>query len=458
MTRLLGAVVLGSLVLLGGGVARGQSQADESAIRRAAAAEPAPRVYDLKLAVETALRRHPALTAAGARSQAAQSGIASAGAQYRPTIETQASVTHTIVGDRNVLFRDGVGSQSVTNGTPYWTHVVGLIVPVVREGALPFMTLPSELVARSRYDTVKLAERLSRSEVVGRVSVAFFTALAAREEVALSEKLVELNRVLYDNARLRFEQQLIAQAEVLAAESALFSATADLEAARAILSGSINAFLNSVGAEPASMVAADVVLVDRDEPPLALAPLPDLLRQVSTNHPAVLVQEAKVKEASAARKKLRTERYPTVDAVLGVGAVDDFASPVDGWSMRASLRLNWKIFDFGALSLKLKEQEDVEQAERTTLEEIRNAVGQPVITAYRNLAGSRARITAAEKTVDLAEELARAARQRYEQNLLPVSEVLRAETNVATARRALIQARNTVRIDHALLQVALGTE
>jgi outer membrane protein TolC len=454
MTSRLGRVLVGATAGVVLAVVGAAAQ-----VPSAPARDPAPvasGAYDLKRAIEVALQRHPRLTAAGARSEAAKTAIASAGAQFRPHLEAHGSLAHTLAGDRDVIFREETAGRSANRNTPFYTGALVFSVPIVREGTLPFLTFPSELAARARYDSARLAERLNRTEVVANVAVAFYTAVAAREEIAVSQQLVNLNRALYENARRRLEQQLIPQSEVLAAEAALFSATSDLEAARANLAGNLNAFLNSLGVDAPE--GAGVDLVDREEAVPATLVLDELLRQTTSSHPLVRAQEAKVKEATAALERVRTERYPTLDAVMSVGAVDDFSLTVDAWAMRALLRLNWRVFDFGALDLKLKEHAEQLLAERAALQDVRNRVAQPVIVAYRNLASSRSRITAAEKSVELAEELARAARRRQEANLVPLSDVLKAEAAVATARRTLIQSKNAVRIDHALLQLALGLD
>jgi outer membrane protein TolC len=324
------------------------------------------------------------------------------------------------------------------------------------------MTLPSEEVAKASYDSVRYGQQLTRSTVVGNVAVTFFATLSAREELKVGELVVNLNRLLHDAARLKFDQQLIPEAEVRAAESSLASAEADLAVARTTYARSLSDFATALGLDLSPGGAPDLELVHKDDQPLAVEPLDDLLRQTSSRHPSVLAQETVVRQAMETRKLLMTQRYPTLEATSTIGTVDHFSlpllPPVDSWSLTAFVRMTWKIFDFGALSLKLKQQDEVIQAETRALQQVKNQVTQSIVTAYHNLTNAQSRFASVEKAVKLTEELERVARQRFQQTLIPASDLLQAEVNLATARKSLIQAQYTARINYAMLQIAMGTE
>lgn len=422
-----------------------------------AGAAPPPRVYDLKVAIETALRNQPALATAEARSRAARTGIAVEGAQYRPYFEAHASAGKTLAGDRDVAFRDDVGVIALSSD-PFYTAALSVVVPLIREGRLPFMTLPSEEIAKARHESVKFVEQLTRSEVVRNAAVAFFTVLSAKEDVGVNERVVDLNRLLLDESRLKFQQQIVAQVDVLAAESALVSAQAELSAARTNLARNLESFLAALGLDPSSGDLQGVEVVDGGDGPPPVRALDDLLREVTSRHPSVLAQAATVRQAMATLEQQKTERYPTLDARATIGTVDDYSLPLDFWSFRSSLRLNWRIFDFGGLNLRIKQQAEIVEAEKRALEQARNQAAQPVITAYGKLRSGESGLSAAQKAVDLAEEQVRVARQRFGQNLIPRSDLLRSEVNLAGARKSLVQGQYALRIDHAILQEAIGAD
>jgi outer membrane protein TolC len=301
------------------------------------------------------------------------------------------------------------------------------------------------------------------------------------EDVKVSKQFVEVNRVLLDNARLKFGQQLIPQSEVKTAEAALASAEAALAEARSNLTRGLSNFLTAIGYDASPEAVEKTELVDRDEAPPPPGSLADLVKQANSTHPSILAQEANIKQSEQVYRVLETERYPRLDFTTRLQGADTNASSSgsssnsnsnnnnnsgtsttsnrsDFWSLRVLLQMNWRIWDFGLLGLKLKQQEQTIQAERSALNQAKNQVTKNVVGAYQTLSNAQSRLLAAEKALDLAEELARVARERYQQNLIPNSDLLQAEARLAAAQKALIQAQYEVRIDQALLRIAMGIE
>ena len=433
-----------------------------------------PKVYDLKSAVDIALANHPGLATIGLRADAAKTGISVAGAQYRPTLDNVLTAERVLAGDRSQNF--GTSNSTPSNTVPssqIYSGVLNFNVPLVREGRLVWVTLPSEQTAAAHYEAVKNQLLLTRADVAGTVSVTFFAALGAMEDVKVSKEFVKLNRVLLNNARLRFGQHLIPQSEVKAAEAGLASAEAGLAVARSNLTRGLSNFLTSIGLDASPEAVEKTELVDRHEAPAPPGSLGDLLKQATSTHPSILAQEANVKQAEQVHRALETERYPRLDFTTRLQGADTDASSTDTtsnsgassndkttdfWSLRVLLQMNWRIWDFGFLGLKLKQQEQTIRAERSALNQAKNQVTKDVVGAYQTLSNAQSRLLAAEKALDLAEELARVARERFQQNLIPNSDLLQAEARLATARKALIQAQYEVRIDQALLRIAMGTE
>jgi outer membrane protein TolC len=442
-------------------------------IAMAAEGRAQPRVYDLKSSVDIALANNPGLATADLRAESAKTGISVAGAQYRPTLDNVLTAERVLAGEKSQT----VGATSSVNNTvpaqQIYSGVLNFNVPLVREGRLVWVTLPSEQAAAAHYEAVKNQMLLTRADVAGTVAVTFFAALGAMEDVKVSKQFVELNRVLLNNARLRFRQQLIPQSEVKAAEAGLASAEAALAEARSNLTRGLSNFLTSIGYDASPEAVEKTELVDRDEAPAPPGPLADLLKQANSTHPSILAQEANVKQAEQVHRALETERYPRLDFTTRLQGADTDASSTDTtsnsgassndkttdfWSLRVLLQMNWRIWDFGLLRLKLKQQEQTIQAERSALNQAKNQVTKGVVGAYQALSNAQSRLLAAEKALDLAEELARVARERFQQNLIPNSDLLQAEARLAAAQKALIQAQYEVRIDQALLRIAMGIE
>lgn len=455
-------------------------------IATAAVGQAQPRVYDLKTSVEIALKNNPGVATADLRAEAAKTGISVAGAQYRPSLDNVLTAERVLAGDRSQNVSTASGGSNVSNTVPaeqIYSGVLDFNVPLVREGRLVWVTLPSEQAAAARYDATKYQTQLTRSDVAGTVAVTFFAALGAVEDVKVSKQFVDLNRLLLDNAKLKFQQQLIPQSEVKAAEAALASAQAALAEARSNLTRGLSNFLISIGYDASPDSVEKTELVDKDEAPAPPGTLTDLIKQADSTHPSVLAQEANIKQAEQVYRTLETERYPRLDFTTRLQGADTNGSNsgtqnnvngngvssnsngstttsnhTDFWSLRVLLQMNWRIWDFGLLGLKLKQQAQTIQAERSALNQTKNQITRGVVGAYQTLSNAQSRLLSAEKALDLAEELARVARERFQQNLIPNSDLLQAEARLAAARKALIQAQYEVRIDQALLRIAMGIE
>lgn len=452
---LLGVLVGGATVLSGrdGSCQQSEGQSPTGAQGPTASI---PRSVDLKRAIDIALRNHPSMTTAEARTLAAKTGVEVTAAQYRPTVRASATVNKTLAGQRGLLVGEEVVFVDPTRRDPFHTASLNLTVPIVREGGLTFMTLPSESAAKAGQEAVASQEKGTRNDVINNVTAAFYGVLSAREEVRVSKLLVELNQLLVENARQRFKQQLIPKAEMLSAETALASAQATHEQAATDLSHSHNDFATALGFSPLSPELKEMELVDEREPLPPVESLQSLLQQATGAHPSVLAQEAIVRQAAANLKSVTSERYPTLGASMNLGEVDDFVAPLERWSLQTGLALNWKIFDFGVLSLKIKQQTENLLAEKHALEQTKNQVTQSVVEAYRNFANTQSTVNSAKKTVELQEEKARAARAQFKQHLIPPSDLLQAESDLAVARKTNIQTEYALRTDHTILQIAVG--
>jgi outer membrane protein TolC len=124
--------------------------------------------------------------------------------------------------------------------------------------------------------------------------------------------------------------------------------------------------------------------------------------------------------------------------------------------LRTNLRLTWKVYDFGLLNLKIKQQTETIEAEKRAVEQVRIDVTRSIVAAYGTFAGVQSQLQSVKKTVNLQEEVARAARVRFDQNLIPLSDLLQAQANLATAQRTLIETQYNMKIEHAKLIAAVG--
>jgi outer membrane protein len=246
---------------------------------------------------------------------------------------------------------------------------------------------------------------------------------------------------------------------VLGVEERLASAKLQ-EVRTATLVATSTAALRSLLRVPSS---TDVVLgdtLDRQAPELDQS-LEELLREARDSRPELHALDARLAAASRGEAVARAALRPSV----GLSASWELARPSsrylppedvwhDTWSVGVAAA--WKVFDGGrsrsaeaqasALALQLSRERD----------ELLRQIDLEVETAVLALTSARAQVTAAEASRASAQERERAVRERHQAGLATISEVLDADTALAAAAQARIDAQAATFVAAARLARAIG--
>ncbi|HZY16821.1 MAG TPA: efflux transporter outer membrane subunit, partial [Ramlibacter sp.] len=250
--------------------------------------------------------------------------------------------------------------------------------------------------------------------------------------------------------RNRYDAGVVARTDVLQAESQLANSEADLLTLERQRATSEHAIAVLVGQAPASFdlpVDAGWSIQVPAIPPV----VPSTLLQ---RRPDIAAAERAVAQANARIGIARAGFFPSISLTGSVGLTaasfsELFSASSLAWSLGSSLAQ--MIFDAGATEAR------VEQA-RAGLEESSARYRQTVLTAFQDvedqlvalrvLLQQQALRRQASSAADLVEQQ---VLNRYEAGQVGYTEVITAQQNAATARRALVQAQ----IDRQLAAVAL---
>ena len=250
--------------------------------------------------------------------------------------------------------------------------------------------------------------------------------------------------------RNRYEAGVVARTDVLQAETQLTNSQADLlglerqrasfEHAVAVLVGRAPADF-SIPADPAWSARVPVI------PP----EVPSTLLQ---RRPDIAAAEREVAQANAQIGIARAGYFPSINLTGSLGASaasigDLFSASTLVWALGTSLVQT--VFDAGATSAR------VDRA-RASLDQTAARYRQTVLTAFQDvedqlvglrvLGQQQSLRQAASRAADLVE---RQVLNRYEAGQVNYTEVITAQQNAATARRALVQSQ----VDHQIAAVAL---
>jgi outer membrane protein TolC len=128
-----------------------------------------------------------------------------------------------------------------------------------------------------------------------------------------------------------------------------------------------------------------------------------------------------------------------------------------GANWLAAVSLRWNIFDGFADKARIAEANQAVAGSRARERQIEAALRLDVRHAHLDLQASQERIGVAEATVAQAEESLRIVKNRYENGLSTVTELLRSETALAETRLRLLAAVHDQRLAAAALELADGT-
>ena len=408
-------------------------------------------------AVEQTLARNPAIAATAARKDAAAAREAEARAGRYPRVEVSESATR---GNNPVFVFGSLLEQGEFAPRHFDPAFLNAPDPMTNfRAALTarfavfdrFQTSNAVRrgrngVSRAEIELEEVRQRL-RSETIAR----FYGVTVAEERLRLANEVVRVAEGDAKAARDRFDQGLLVESEPLAADVHLASlrtralaAGGEVEVARAALATLLQRPLH------------ETIAVDGTLPLLRVDPLPldDVIaRAIANRAPVKLATSAK----SDALLRLAAERasvLPRVDAFGSFGASGGTFGSRNA-DHTAGVIVTIDLFDRARparIAAARAESEAVSAAETIA----RDAVTMESIAAWHRLRVARETASVAAGAVGQAQSAARIVRDRYEQGLTTITEQLRAQTTLVSARFDLLAAQYETVLAHAELLRATG--
>jgi outer membrane protein len=157
--------------------------------------------------------------------------------------------------------------------------------------------------------------------------------------------------------------------------------------------------------------------------------------------------ELSLEDTRVARSRL----YPRVDASLnetflayqpGVAFGDIRAHTAEKTSLSYELTVRQTLYHFGANSSLYEASKNSLEAQRLTVELVRNQVALDFIVAYLDLLEADRTITLAEKEVERLESHLSDAKSLFAEGVITKNDLLQAEVRLSDARQRLLTARN----------------
>lgn len=410
-------------------------------------------------AVEMALKRHPAIEAADAYSEAVKDGIAAAQAGRYPRVDFVESATR---GNNPVYVFGSLLTQgqfaapnfalSSLNYPPaldnFRTQFTAAM-PVWDAGQTSRRVQDARLEARV---AVKGGER-TRQEIIFSVIQAYLNGLMARESVRVAEASVEAAAADLTRAQARSEQGLAVPSDLLSAQVQLAQAREDLLREKNALALADAALNVAMGVADNSPVALGSQL---QEATFEAGTLEERQQRALVARPDYHQAQAGEERAANERRRARSEFLPTFN-IFGTWEQNNqtfLTRGNDNWIAGASL--NFNLFDGGARRARLKASEARQRQAEAMRNQLALSIRLQVRRAYLNLTTARDRVDVSRGAAGQAGESLRITQNRYEAGLATITDLLRAETQHTAAQRNFLNAFFDYRLSFAALELATG--
>lgn len=409
-------------------------------------------------AVRTGLLHNPEILALRAEAGASGADLEVALAARWPRLSTEASWHAT---DNPVaVFGDKLTSAQFT-AADFAIHSLNHPGTLDHAGAAVVLEAPLYTSGRIRAgieagreaSLASLARvRGAESDLVARITVAYLGVSLAEAAVQVAESAVTSASGHERVARERFENgaslksdYLRAQVHRLARQRQLERKRADLDLAQA----GLRLLLGLPQGGPLMLVASDVT------PPVnPPGDLRDWIDAAAAERQEVEAARRSSLAAAAAGRAASAARGPEIS---GTARLERNATGLEAGegSFFAGVGIRWGAFDRGrGARIEAVRQRAAAAAAMSRATE--DAVRLEVERAYRDAEVAERSLAAAQQEVAAAEEALRISVDRYASGLLPLTDLLDAETGLVEARLAEITARHDTVIGRVLLQRAAG--
>ncbi len=410
----------------------------------ARAQELAPKVYDLQAVLEQTAAANPTIKAAAADVAIARTQVNEAAAHGKPRVQGQLGYlqldkdpTFSVVGMGTMTF--GETSNTIANVSMEWPIYTGGMITAMKRAA------------RLGVDASLQGYERAKQETLAEAAVAYYQALSARHMVTVMREQVTTLQEAVRIATALHQQGMVAKLDVLRPQ-------ADLSAAQATLAQAEN------GAQVALTNLKRLMNLPR-ETPLALAESEVPLERPADMDAAVtaaLAQRPEVAQLAKARQATEAQRAAAKAEMrprVGLQVQYDFDRPstypnIGDWSAGIMLQ---QAFSDGGASRARANRADAQLAQLQAQEEaLRQGITTQVTNALLTLRTADRRVEATTVALNAAQEAYRFAEMSYKNQVVPIIDVLAAQTALTNARTQSALARFERLAAAVQLQLALG--
>lgn len=368
-------------------------------------------------------------------------------AQYLPKVDGSLTMVH--MQNQDLLeIGDILGVQLQTRGT--YLAGINVTLPLYTGGQLT----AANRLARIGQTVSEEQLRKVRMQVIADVDNAYYTLISVRSKVQMLEAYAQQMQELYDQVKLAADVQMATANDLLRITTKQNEVSYQLQKARNGEQLCGLALANIIGTDfEQTIIPTDTILS---------VAISSQLNEDFSARPDLLLLQQQVKANEVLVKKERANYLPTLALIgaysyhdnlklkgemnLPTGKTLDYNHTIRGGSPYAMLGLKLPIFHWGAELKKVKKaklslsdsQLQLQQLERSMRVEVRRAV--------QNITDGQRMVETATVGRQQADENLRVMREKYNNQLCTMTDLLDAQSQWQQARSNLIEAQTQLKI------------
>ncbi len=398
-------------------------------------------LLNLKRCIEISLMKNPAILSAKNATDASQSRIGQAKANYYPQINWDSSASRTSVGSRKSL-----GFQ--TGSTIFNSYSTGA---TLNQNIYDFGRTPTRVkIQRLNFDSSGAALENVSEQVILSVRQTYYGVLQAKRNRDVSVDTVKQFELHLEQAKGFYEVGTKPKFDVTKAEVDLSNARLNLIRAQNAVRIAVVNLNNAMGIPE----APEYLLEDNLSFQKYEITFDEALSRAYENRPDLKSIIAQRNAAESSIDLARKDYYPLLTGTAGYNYAGNEFPLERGWNIGATL--SFPLFSGFLTKYQVEEAKANLNVLKANEETLRQIVFLEVQQAYLNLTEAEERIPTAELAVKQAQENFEIATGRYRAGVGNPIEVTDAEVLLANAKTGYIQALHDNKVAQANLEKAMG--
>lgn len=403
-----------------------------------ALAQPAPSTDALREATQRAISSNPEVTSRFNAFKAAVDEVDVARGGFRPRVDLEAAAGRT----RDRLTQRSPADQNMSN--------TGLAISATQ-------LLWDGLGTRNQVQQLDHARLTRYFEFLDSSDQTALQAVQSYVDVARSRALVKLaednyvqHRQVVDQIQSRVKAGVSRGVDLEQAAARLALAESNLLIETSNLHDMVERYQRVIGSAPPPMMALPRNLNN------GLPPTPAAMLEAATRRNAAVAAAVENYRAAQAQTRNRESAYqPRVEAQVRAGAGHNFDGVVSQKrDATASLMLNWNLYNGGSDQARIRQATNLLSQAGDLRDKACRDTRQTAAVAYNDTRKLVDQINYLDRNVLSTEKARDAYRQQFDIGQRTLLDVLNAENELFTARRALANAEHDLVLSHARAQAA----